>query len=187
MPLQVLLASAGLIFLTEFGDKTMITAMCLSAQYRRPWIVLLATIIALATSTLIAVIVGVILSAALPVEFIIYISGFLFLGLGIFTIARRNKQELDDCDTPATFLSMVSLILFSELGDKSQIAILALAVQSLFPAMVFIGAVMGFLFLNVMSVFAGDYISDKVSLKTIRLVAGIVFVLFGLLVIFKII
>ncbi|MCK5152510.1 MAG: TMEM165/GDT1 family protein, partial [Candidatus Thorarchaeota archaeon] len=47
MPLQVLLSSIGLVFLTELGDKTMITAMCLSAQYRRPWIVLLATMIAL--------------------------------------------------------------------------------------------------------------------------------------------
>lgn len=187
MQLDVFLSSVGLIFLTEFGDKTMITAMCLSAQYKRPWIVLLATMIALATSTLIAVIIGVILSAAIPVDFIIYISGFLFLGLGIYTLAKRNNEELDQCDTPGTFMSMVSLILFSELGDKSQIAILALAVQSLFPVMVFIGAVVGFLLLNIISVFAGDFVSDKVSLKTIRLIAGIIFILFGVLVIFGII
>ncbi len=187
MPLQVLLSSIGLVFLTELGDKTMITAMCLSAQYRRPWIVLLATMIALTTSTLIAVIIGVILSAAIPVDLIIYISGVLFLGLGIYTLARRNNESPDECDTPGTFLSMVSLILFSELGDKSQIAILALAVQSVFPTMVFTGAVIGFLLLNIISVFAGIRISDRISLKTIRLVAGFVFILFGVLVIFGII
>ena len=187
MPLQVLLSSIGLVFLTELGDKTMITAMCLSAQYRRPWIVLLATMIALATSTLIAVIIGVILSASLPVDLIIYISGVLFLGLGIYTLTRRNNESPDECDTPGTFLSMVSLILFSELGDKSQIAILALAVQSIFPIMVFTGAIIGFLLLNTISVFAGDRISGKIPLKTIRLVAGFVFILFGVLVIFGII
>ena len=96
MPLQVLLSSIGLVFLTELGDKTMITAMCLSAQYRRPWIVLLATMIALATSTLIAVIIGVILSTSIPVESIIYISGFLFLDLGIYTLSRRNNDAPDE-------------------------------------------------------------------------------------------
>jgi putative Ca2+/H+ antiporter (TMEM165/GDT1 family) len=143
--------------------------------------------IALATSTLIAVIIGIILSAAIPVDLIVYISGFLFLGLGIYTLASRNKEEPDTCDNPGTFLSMVSLILFSELGDKSQITVLALAVQSLFPVMVFIGAIIGFLMLNVISVFAGDKISDKISLKTVRLVAGFIFILFGVLVIFGII
>jgi putative Ca2+/H+ antiporter (TMEM165/GDT1 family) len=187
MPIQALLSSIGLIFITELGDKTMITAMCLSAQYRRPWIVLLATMIALATSTLIAVIIGVILSAAIPVDLIVYISGFLFLGLGIYTLASRNKEEPDTCDTPGTFLSMVSLILFSELGDKSQITVLALAVQSVFPAMVFIGAIIGFLMLNIISVFAGDKISGRISLKTVRLGAGFIFILFGVLVIFGII
>ncbi|MFW9850722.1 MAG: TMEM165/GDT1 family protein [Candidatus Thorarchaeota archaeon] len=186
MPLETLLTSIGLIFITELGDKTMITAMCLSAQYRRPWIVLLATMIALAISTLVAVIVGFILSTAIPVDLIIYISGILFLGLGFYSLVIRNKEEPDTCDTPGTFLSMVSLILFSELGDKSQITILALAVHSVFPMMVFIGAIIGFLLLNIISVHAGDRISDKISQKTVRIVAGIVFILFGILVIFGI-
>ena len=187
MPLQVLLSSIGLICVTEFGDKTMITAMCLSAQYRRPWIVLLATMIALTISTVIAIIVGIILAAAIPVDILVYVSGFLFLGLGIYTLARSNSEEVDTCDTPSSFLSMVSLVLFSELGDKSQIAILALAVQSAFPIMVFIGAIVGFLLLNILAVFAGDRISGKVSIKLVKRFAGLLFILFGILVIFGII
>lgn len=187
MPIQVLLSSVGLIFVTEFGDKTMITAMCLSAQYRRPWIVLLATIIALSISTAIAIIVGIILASAIPVDLLVYVSGFLFLGLGVYTLARSNSEEVEACDTPSSFLSMVSLILFSELGDKSQIAILALAVQSAFPIMVFLGAIIGFLLLNVLATFAGDQISEKVSIKVVKKFAGILFVLFGILVIFGII
>ncbi|MDF1537748.1 MAG: TMEM165/GDT1 family protein [Candidatus Thorarchaeota archaeon] len=187
MPLQVLLSSIGLISITEFGDKTMITAMCLSAQYRRPWIVLLATMIALTISTLIAIIIGIILSAAIPVDILVYVSGLLFLGLGIYTLTRSNSEEVDTCETPSSFLSMVSLVLFSELGDKSQIAILALAVQSAFPIMVFIGAIVGFLMLNILAVFAGNSISGKVSIKLVKRVAGLLFILFGILVIFGII
>lgn len=187
MPLQVLLSSIGLICVTEFGDKTMITAMCLSAQYRRPWVVLLATMIALTISTFIAIIIGIILSATIPVDILVYVSGFLFLGLGIYTLARSNSEEVEPCDTPSSFLSMVSLVLFSELGDKSQIAILALAVQSVFPVMVFIGAIVGFLLLNVLAIFAGDRISGKVSIKSVKRAAGLLFILFGILVIFGII
>jgi len=165
----------------------MLTAMCLSAKYRRPWIVLLATMIALTISTLIAIIVGIILSTAIPLDILVYVSGFLFLALGVYTLARSNSEEVDTCDTPSSFLSMVSLVLFSELGDKSQIAILALAVQSTFPIMVFIGAIVGFLLLSVLATFAGDRISGKVPIKLVKRAAGLLFILFGILVIFGII
>ncbi|MFW9918170.1 MAG: TMEM165/GDT1 family protein [Candidatus Thorarchaeota archaeon] len=187
MPFETLLSSVGLILITELGDKTMLTAMCLSAQYRRPWIVLAATMIALATSTLIAVIVGVVLSATLPIDFIVYISGLLFIGLGIYSIVRSGSEEAEVCDSPGTFMSMVSLILFSELGDKSQLAILALSVQSLFPILVLIGAVIGFLIVNLLGVYAGEWVACRVSMKTVKRVAGVVFIAFGVLVIFGII
>ena len=187
MPLETLLSSIGLILLTELGDKTMLTAMCLSAQYRRPWVVLAATMLALAASSLISVIIGVVLSAALPIDLIVYVSGLLFIGLGIYSIARSGSEEAEVCDNPGTFFSMVSLILFSELGDKSQLTILALSVQSLFPILVLLGAIIGFLIVNLLGVYAGDWIAYKVSMKTVKRGAGGAFLAFGILVILGII
>ena len=187
MPFETLLESVGLILITELGDKTMLTAMCLSAQYRRPWIVLAATMLALSLSTSISVIVGVVLAMTLPIDFIVYVSGLLFIGLGVYSIVRSGSEEVEVCDNPGTFMSMVSLILFSELGDKSQLAILALSVQSLFPIMVFVGAIIGFLVVNLLGVYAGDWIACRISMKTVKKVAGLVFIAFGILVIFGII
>ena len=187
MPIETFLESVGLILITELGDKTMLTAMCFSAQYRKPWIVLAATMLALAISTLIAVIVGVLLSMTLPIDFIVYVSGLLFIGLGIYSLAKSGSEEAEVCDNPGTFMSMVSLILFSELGDKSQLAILALSVQSPFPILVFIGAIIGFLVVNLLGVYAGDWIAYRVSMKIVKKVAGLVFIAFGILVIFGII
>jgi putative Ca2+/H+ antiporter (TMEM165/GDT1 family) len=186
MPLETFLSSVGLILLTELGDKTMITAMCLSAQYRRPGIVLAATMLALATSSVIAVVVGIILAGALPVDLIVYVSAFLFIGLGLYTLARSDSEEVDTCDNPGTLLSMFSLVFFSELGDKSQITILALVVQSAFPVSVFLGAVVGFFTVNAVGVLAGDRISGHIPIKIVKRVAGIVFVLFGILVLFSV-
>jgi putative Ca2+/H+ antiporter (TMEM165/GDT1 family) len=186
MPLETFLSSLGLVLLMELGDKTMLTTICLSAQYRRPGLVLLATMIALTTSSIIAVILGFILSTTLPVEIITYLSGILFLGLGIFTLIKSTSEIPDTCDSPSTLFGMFSLVLFSELGDKSQIAILALAAQSMFPVMVFLGSFIGFLIVNSLGVIAGNHAAERIPMKAIKKVVGLFFIFFGLLVLFGI-
>ncbi len=177
--LEVLITSSTLILLTEIGDKTMITTMCLSAQHRHPAIVLLVTMLALTSSTLIAVAIGFILSSTLPLEFILYLSAALFICLGIHTLVQKKPEQADSCDNPQTLLSMFSLIFFSELGDKSQIAVLGLAAQSQFPFMVLVGALIGFLVINSIAAFAGNRLANIISMDTIRKVSGFVFILLG--------
>ena len=183
MPIEALATSAGLVLLMELGDKTMFTTMCLSAQFRRPGLVLLATMLALATSSIIAVIVGYILSATLPLEVITYVSGVLFIGLGVYTFATSNSQTPDTCDNPGTLFGMFSLVLLSELGDKSQLTILALAADSSFFVMVFIGSIIGFLIVDSLGVIAGDRIAERIPLRVVKVAVGLVFILFGLLVV----
>jgi putative Ca2+/H+ antiporter (TMEM165/GDT1 family) len=167
----------------ELGDKTMLTTMCLSAQYRRPWLVLLATMIALATSSVIAVIIGYILSTTLPIDLITYISGMLFIILGIYTLATSDSDIPDTCDNPGTMFGMFSLVLMSELGDKSQITILALAAQSLFPIIVFVGSIIGFLIVNALGAWAGDRVAARIPIPTIKKGVGLIFILFGVLIV----
>lgn len=186
MPVQTLFSSLGLVLLMELGDKTMLTTMCLSAQYCRPRLVLLATMVALATSSAIAVILGFILSAALPLQIITYLSGALFLILGFFVLTKSNSDVPDTCDNPGTLFGMFSLVLVSELGDKSQITILALAAQSLFPYLVFAGAIIGFLVVNSLGAFAGNHVAQRIPLRIVKRVVGMVFIVFGLLIIFGI-
>jgi len=184
MPIQTFVESIGLIILMELGDKTMLTTMCLSAQYRRPGLVLFSTIAALATSSVIAVILGYILSATLPIEIITYVSGVLFLSLGIITLVKANNNKPENCDNPGTLFGMFSLVLLSELGDKSQIAILALAAQSAFPIIVFLGSIIAFLVINSIGALAGNHAAERIPMRIIKIIVGVVFILFGLLVMF---
>jgi putative Ca2+/H+ antiporter (TMEM165/GDT1 family) len=181
MPFQTLLSAFALVLITEIGDKTMLTTMCLSAQYRSPAVVLIATMSALSIASAVAVVAGVVLSVAIPIEFILYVSGTLFIIMGIHTLVKNNPEP-EDCKQPTNLVSMISLVLFSELGDKSQIAILALAVESTFPLLVFIGAMAGFLIVNFIGAYAGDRVAEKVPLSTIRKVTGLIFIAFGILV-----
>jgi putative Ca2+/H+ antiporter (TMEM165/GDT1 family) len=170
----------------ELGDKTMLTTMCLSAQYRRHGLVLLATMIALATSSVIAVIVGYILSTTFPINIITYVSGILFIGIGIYTLVTSNSEVPDTCDNPGTMFGMFSLVLLSELGDKSQITIIALAAQSAFTIMVFIGSIIGLLVVNSIGALAGNRIASRIPLKIVKRIVGLIFILFGTLIVFGI-
>ncbi len=183
MPIQTLISSAGLVLLMELGDKTMLTTICLSAQYRRPGLVLLVTMVALATSSVIAVIIGYILSATLPIEIITYVSGILFIVLGIYTLATSNSDIPDTCDNPGTVFGMFSLVLVSELGDKSQITILALAAQTPFAIMVFAGSIIGFLVVNALGALAGNRVAVRIPLKIVKKIVGLIFILFGVLIV----
>jgi putative Ca2+/H+ antiporter (TMEM165/GDT1 family) len=138
---------------------------------------------ALATSSIVAIIVGFILSATLPIEIITYVSGILFIILGIYTIATSNTEVPDTCDNPGTMFGMFSLVLVSELGDKSQLTILALATQTSFAIMVFAGSIIGFLIVNILGAWAGDRVAARIPLKVVKKVVGIIFILFGFLIV----
>ena len=182
MPLATLAESLVMIALTELGDRTMLIALCLSAQYRRPWLVLAATVSALTISTVIGVIVGYLLSTTISMTLIVTVSGVMFLLLGLYSLWRSRSNEDVECATPSTFVGMMSLVLVSELGDKSQIAVLALAAQSLFPIMIFLGAMVGFILVNATGSFLGDRIAHRLPLRSVRLMTGIVFIVFGILI-----
>lgn len=183
MFLESFISATTVVFLAELGDKTMLATLVLSAQYRRPVFVLIIAMLALTVSTIIAVIIGVILAATLPLEFIILISGGIFIILGVHALIRKVSEENVNNNQPQTILSMFSLVLVSEMGDKTQIASLALAAQSAFPLMVFLGALLGFLLVNGIGAFTGEQISKRVPLETIRKVTGLVFIIVGILIV----
>jgi putative Ca2+/H+ antiporter (TMEM165/GDT1 family) len=182
LPLETLLYSAGIVFLAELGDKTMLATMCMSAQYKRPSVVLLATMLALASSTVIAVVIGVLMADELPTDLIAHLSGAMFLAMGFYTLIRRESEGATDCSNAGTFLSMFSLVFLSELGDKTQIACLALAARSALPVFVFSGAIIGFFIVNAMGAAAGGRVARAVPIGLIRKVTSLVFIAFGVLI-----
>ncbi len=184
--LETVLSAASLVFLAELGDKTMLATVCLSAQCRRPRFVLGAAMLALMTSTALAVVVGYVLSTALPLDIIIWASGLIFIVLGIYTLLQKESDEDGTGAEPASFLSIYSLVLFSEMGDKTQVSALAIAATTGLPILVFIGATIGLFLVNAIGVVMGDRIAAVSSVSIVRRVTGLVFILFGVLILFGI-
>ncbi len=179
--LFTLLYSCALILLTEIGDKTMLTALCLSTR-RAPVTVLIVTMTALMCSSLIGMLFGLALSTTLPIDFIRYISAIVFLAVGITNFKQAPNEQVINCDSRFSVTSMFLLVFLSELGDKSQLTILALAAYSAFPGMTIIGAMLGFFVVNAVGVFVGHKIGSRVISNSVRIATGVIFLIFGCLV-----
>ncbi len=181
---QTLSYSLLFIILTEIGDKTMLTALCFSAR-QNPLAVLISTLSALFVSTMIGIIVGMTLSVALPFELSKYIAVILFLLIGLSSFLGPVEHNLDCSDETGLF-SIFVLVIVSELGDKSQLTILAMAAYSTLPIVTLAGAMLGFVIVNSMGVFIGHKFASRISANIIRRVTGVIFILFGFLVFFGI-
>jgi hypothetical protein len=96
MNLKVLLASFGLIFLAELGDKTQLTALAFSTSSRSPWSVFLGTSLALICTTALAVVCGEALSRWIPVKVLHLGSAIMFVLVGLIllvNLARKAPME----------------------------------------------------------------------------------------------
>jgi len=89
MDLKTLLATFGLIFLAELGDKTQFAALCLSADTQSRWSVFLGASLALVSSALLAVLLGAVLARCFPPYIIKTVAGILFIAMGVLTLVTR--------------------------------------------------------------------------------------------------
>jgi Ca2+/H+ antiporter, TMEM165/GDT1 family len=170
---------------TELADKTMLVAMCFGAEQQNNGRILLAVVSALMVSTSVAIVLGSGLRAIIPINWLTYISGVLFILLGIHSMFFRDDEETE-CSSDAELGAMFSTVLISELGDKSQLPILGLAVNSAFPLAVFSGAVTAFIIVTMLSIGIGSKLGTFGEKSAIHKIAGVIFVAVGLLVLFGI-
>lgn len=250
-PWTVLAQSAVLIFFAELGDKTFFVAMLLTGKYRRPFVVFSGCMLALATSTVLAALVGHFLASFLDPNLLEIAAGLLFLGMGAYILlewsktapdaeleglaeaeeevekektkirsressvgayggaAQASSEPFDQSKSPASSSSApvvggatttvatsggdedlastpwfrVLLLSFSmnflgELGDKTQLAVVAQAAgHSAF--WVACGAMLGFALVTAIAVVFGEQISKRLSQRAVLLGAGVTFLLFG--------
>lgn len=181
MAFKELIASFFLIFAAELGDKTQLMASLLSARYGIGPVLAGVGVAALLLQGL-AVAAGSGLSYLLPRKnLFLLISGVLFLLLGIYGLLnfKKGDEKLKSEYRGSGALLAFTYFLFSEMGDKTQLATLAKASTSSYPLFTFNGAFLGLMFSNFLGMVAGVFIAGKVERKIIRLLSSLVFAGFG--------
>jgi putative Ca2+/H+ antiporter (TMEM165/GDT1 family) len=182
MDLLPLISSFGIIALAELGDKTQVTIMCLSAN-KRVKSVFVGAIVAFALVDGISALIGGTIAAFIPTQWVGIGAGVAFLVFGVYSLLSKT-EEVKVNNSSLNIARSFSLIALMELGDKTQLSVIALAAEYDAPLMVFVGVMSALALLTIIGILVGSVISRFVPMKYIKVGSSLVFILFGVLFLF---
>jgi len=185
-PLEGFLVSTGVVALAEIGDKTQLLALLLAARFRAPWPIICGIFVATLANHALASAVGAWLVTVIGADALRWILGLSFIAMAAWTLIP-DSAPTEDATAPryGVFLTTAVAFFLVEMGDKTQIATVALAAQFHSIVLVVIGTTVGMMIANAPVVFAGDALMRRVPLKWIRIVAALSFMALGVYALFS--
>lgn len=183
--MDAILTSTAVVALAEIGDKTMLLAIVLATRFRKPLPILLGILVATLANHGIAALLGQSIAHLLEGQGFRYAVGASFVAMALWTLVPDSLDEDEQPRVPrfGAFLTTAIAFFVVEIGDKTQIATIALGAQFQSVALVTLGTTLGMMLANVPAVYFGNAIVERVSLRLVRLVAALLFLAIGLWVI----
>lgn len=174
--MEAFLISTGIVGLAEIGDKTQLLAFVLAAKFRRPLPIVLAIFVATIVNHAFAAAIGAWVTSLLGPDVLRWVLGVSFLAMAAWTLI---PDKLDEEDTKlaryGVFLTTLLAFFMAEMGDKTQVATVALAARYHDVYAVVSGTTLGMMLANVPAVYLGDRIAGRVSLRLVHGIAALVF------------
>jgi putative Ca2+/H+ antiporter (TMEM165/GDT1 family) len=178
-----LLVSIGVVALAEIGDKTQLLALALAAKYRKPWPIILGILFATLANHFLAGAVGTWLTRALGPDVMRWALGLSFIAMALWMLV---PDKLDEASARASRFGVFGTTLIAfflvEMGDKTQIATVALAARYDALVAVVMGTTIGMLVANVPAVLLGNVAAEKLPKRVMNALAALVFLLIGVAV-----
>ncbi|PHV13673.1 hypothetical protein GQ37_026685 [Janthinobacterium sp. BJB1] len=178
--MEAFLISTGIVGLAEIGDKTQLLAFLLAAKFRRPLPIVLAIFVATVANHAFAAAVGAWITSMLGPDVLRWVLGVSFLAMAAWTLI---PDKLDEEETRlakyGVFLTTLIAFFMAEMGDKTQVATVALAARYHDIVSVVLGTTLGMMLANVPAVYLGDKIANRVSLRLVHGIAALVFAVLG--------
>ena len=175
-----LISSFVVVALAEMGDKTQLIALILGLRYRRPWTVMLGILMATVLNHALASAVGVWGGARVDAAVLGWLLGLTFLAFGVWTLVPDRAETPAERRRWGPLLTTTVVFFFAEMGDKTQLATLALGARFASTVQVTAGTTLGMLVADGGAVFAGARFADRVPMRLFRRVAAALFFMFGL-------
>jgi putative Ca2+/H+ antiporter (TMEM165/GDT1 family) len=182
--LQALLVSTGVVALAEIGDKTQLLALVLAAKYRKPVPIILGIFVATLLNHGLAGVVGAWVAAAVGPEAMRWILGVSFIVMAAWILVPDKVDEGEAAVIPRHGVFLATLVAFFllEMGDKTQIATVALAAKYASLWAVVVGTTLGMMIANVPAVLLGELAATKLPMRLVRGIAAALFLALGILV-----
>lgn len=179
--IQAFFASIAVVALAEIGDKTMLLAIVLAAKLRKPWQIIAGIFAATMVNHALAALVGSQVAGLVDAPWFRIAVAVGFIAMGLWTLVP--DKFADDGSVKqrgSAFLTTLVAFFLVEMGDKTQVATVALGAQYHSVLAVAAGTTIGMMIANVPAVFLGEELVKRVSLKATRIAAAALFIALGL-------
>lgn len=178
--MEALLISTGIVALAEIGDKTQLLAFLLAARFRRPWPIVAGILVATLANHAGAGALGTLVTQWLSPLTLRWILGLSFLAMAAWILVP-DKVDADEVERSGhgVFVTTVIAFFLAEMGDKTQIATIALAAKYQAFFAVVAGTTLGMMIANVPAVLLGDRIAGRMPVRLVHAFAAAIFAALG--------
>ena len=179
--MEAFLISTGIVALAEIGDKTQLLAFILAAKFKKPIPIIFGILVATVANHAFAGALGSWITSFLGPETLRWVLGISFLAMAVWTLIPDKFDESEAKLTKAgVFVTTLVAFFLAEMGDKTQIATVALAAQYQAFFSVVAGTTLGMMLANVPAVLVGDRLAHKMPVRIVHGIASAIFALLGI-------
>ena len=188
LDLPTMLVSTGIVTLAEMGDKTQLLAFLLAAKFKKPLPIILGIFFATILNHGLAGALGSWVTHLLSPEILRWVLGASFIAMAIWTLIpdKIDEYEASIGVKSGVFLTTLVTFFIAEMGDKTQVATVAMAAHYSSAVLVVLGTTLGMMIADVPAVFLGHSFAKKLPLRLIHSIAAGIFFLMGVLVLLKV-
>ena len=179
--MEAFLVSTGVVALAEMGDKTQLLTLLLAARYRRPAPIILGIAVATLLNHAIAGVFGGWLATLVAAGTLRWLLAASFAAMGIWMLFPDGASDFEGSKRLGVFGTTTLAFFLVEIGDKTQIATVALAANYASLAAVVAGTTLGMLIANVPVAYAGEALLRRLPMKLLQRIAAAAFVALGVL------
>ncbi len=173
--------STGVVALAEVGDKTQLLAFLLAARFKKPLPIIMGILVATLVNHGIAGALGAWITQTLSPELLRWILGASFIGMAIWTLIpdKIEEEETQIAKRFGVFGATLITFFLAEMGDKTQVATVAMAAHYADALLVVAGTTLGMLIADVPAVFAGEKLAGKIPMRLVHGIAAAIFAALG--------
>ena len=182
--MEAFLISTGIVALAEIGDKTQLLAFLLAAKFRKPWPIIAGILIATLANHALAGALGAWITSVVEPQTMRWVLGVSFIAMAIWTLIPDKLDDEGDSagiryGATSVFGTTVIAFFLAEMGDKTQVATVALAAQFNALVAVVAGTTLGMMIANVPAVLLGNKIANRIPVRLVRGIAALIFLSLG--------
>jgi putative Ca2+/H+ antiporter (TMEM165/GDT1 family) len=178
---EALFVSTGVVALAEIGDKTQLLAFLLAARFKKPWPIIAGILCATVVNHAAAGALGAWITSAISPGVLRWVLGASFIGMALWTLIpdKIDEEETQVAQRFGVFGATALTFFLAEMGDKTQIATVAMAAHYADPVWVVVGTTLGMLLADVPAVFVGDKLAHRIPMKLVHGIAAAIFATLG--------